>query len=199
MTSARIPDEEACYHTRNLCVFSHTVKKEHWDWHIKDVTVVLGMRQSINSSYILFPHPFHTAEDTPGDKSLETLCMSLGKLATIDLETLQKWLSRIIQDSDPGAKGQENRLLLQNLTSYIVKENRWVEMLALSIFITRDIIIYCYPLLNKSIYTMLIYGASLHLLHTGYKERHTRNVKSEFWFHFKLFHILAVDTCEYSI
>ena len=50
---------------RATCVFSHAFKKEHWDWRIKDascsvslgtlsdVTVVLGMRQSI----VWFPAP----------------------------------------------------------------------------------------------------------------------------------------------
>ena len=58
MTSARIPEFVIAHAT---CVFSHTFKKEHWDSRIKDescssvslgalsdITVVLGVRQSID-------------------------------------------------------------------------------------------------------------------------------------------------------
>ena len=61
VTSARIPEEDACIRTRNLCV-PHAFKKEHRDLTHKgcvlqrvslgalsDVTVVLGMRQSIET------------------------------------------------------------------------------------------------------------------------------------------------------
>lgn len=73
-----------------------------------------------------------SAEKTPNDKSYEALCTSLSTLAKIDSSRLQGWLSRMImgpatsdEDSENGSsKVQENRLLLQSLTSYIVKENR---------------------------------------------------------------------------
>ncbi|XP_022084216.1 E3 ubiquitin-protein ligase UBR4-like isoform X1 [Acanthaster planci] len=66
------------------------------------------------------------AEDTPGDKSLDRLCSSLTRLSLVDPDSLQGWLARIIQDSHPGAKGQEHRVLLQSLTSHIVKEKSLV-------------------------------------------------------------------------
>ena len=59
MTSARIPDKYACHRTRNLCVFSRVQKGLPGLMHkgcalqrvslgtLSDVTVVLGMRQSI--------------------------------------------------------------------------------------------------------------------------------------------------------
>ena len=59
MTSARIPEEDACYRARNLCVFSRVQKGTPRLTHngcvlqrvfldaSSDVTVVLGMRQSI--------------------------------------------------------------------------------------------------------------------------------------------------------
>ena len=59
MTSARITEEDACYRARNLCVFSRIQKGTLGLTHkecilqrvsfgaLSDVTVVLGMRQSI--------------------------------------------------------------------------------------------------------------------------------------------------------
>ena len=61
VTSARIP-EDACYRARNLCVFSRvqkgTPRLTHKGWVLQrvfldatsDVTVVLGMRQSISNT-----------------------------------------------------------------------------------------------------------------------------------------------------
>ena len=58
-TSARIPEEDACHRARNLCVFSRVQKGTPRLTHngcvlqrvflnaLSDVTVVLGMRQSI--------------------------------------------------------------------------------------------------------------------------------------------------------
>ena len=57
VTSARIPDKDACHHARNLCVFSHVQNGTPGLTHkgcvlqrvslgaLSDVTVVLGMRQ----------------------------------------------------------------------------------------------------------------------------------------------------------
>ena len=62
VTSARIPDEDACHHARNLCVFSRVQEGAPGLTHkgcilqrvplgaLSDVTVVLGMRQSILSA-----------------------------------------------------------------------------------------------------------------------------------------------------
>ena len=59
VTSARIPEEDACHRARNLCVFSHVQKGTPGLTHklcvlqrlsfsaLSDVTVVLEMRQSI--------------------------------------------------------------------------------------------------------------------------------------------------------
>ena len=59
VTSARIPDKDACHRARNLCVFSCVQKGTLGLTHkgcvlqrvslgaLSDVTVVLGMRQSI--------------------------------------------------------------------------------------------------------------------------------------------------------
>ena len=59
MTSARIPDEDACHRARNLYVISRVQKGKPGLTHkgcvlqrvslgaLSDVTVVLGMRQSI--------------------------------------------------------------------------------------------------------------------------------------------------------
>ena len=59
MTSAHISEEDACYRARNLCVFSHVQKGTPELRHkgcvlqrlslgaLSDITVVLGMRQSI--------------------------------------------------------------------------------------------------------------------------------------------------------
>ena len=59
VTSARIPEEDACYRARNLCIFSRVQKGTPGLMHkgcvlqrvslgaFSDVTVVFGMRQSI--------------------------------------------------------------------------------------------------------------------------------------------------------
>ena len=63
VTSARIPEEDNCHRARNLCVFSHVLKGTlgltHKGWVLQrvflgtlsDVTIVLGMRQSIVNLY----------------------------------------------------------------------------------------------------------------------------------------------------
>ena len=60
VTSSRIPDEDACHRARNFCVFSRVKKGTPGLTHkgcvlqcvfldaLSDVTVVLGMRQSID-------------------------------------------------------------------------------------------------------------------------------------------------------
>ena len=61
MTPVRILEEDTCHHARNLCVFSRVQKETPELTHkgcvlqrvslgaLSDVTVVLGMRQSIAS------------------------------------------------------------------------------------------------------------------------------------------------------
>lgn len=77
-----------------------------------------------------FSKLFQQMEKNQSDKSLEKLCCSLSKmnkLSKLDSTTLQHWLSKVIFGSstqtEDGNSVQENRLLLQSLTSYIVKEN----------------------------------------------------------------------------
>jgi hypothetical protein len=57
----------------------------------------------------------------------------MSSLASVDSARLQGWLARMIMGAEGAveeagsagsSKVQENRLLLQNLTAYIVKENR---------------------------------------------------------------------------
>ncbi|ELU10961.1 hypothetical protein CAPTEDRAFT_154354 [Capitella teleta] len=84
---------------------------------------------------------FQLAEKNPADTSYAGLCCSLKRLALLDTSAMNHWLSTMIlgpsmstpnEDSTTseddemvlsGSKTQENRLLLQSLTAYIVKEN----------------------------------------------------------------------------
>ena len=71
MMSARIPDEYSCHGARNLCVFSHIQKGTLGFTHrvcvlqrvslgaLSDVTVVLGMKQSIDDDMI---HSYETLD-----------------------------------------------------------------------------------------------------------------------------------------
>ncbi|XP_074655636.1 E3 ubiquitin-protein ligase UBR4-like [Tubulanus polymorphus] len=73
---------------------------------------------------------FQLAEKNPADKSYKVLCSSLIALVEVDSGTLHSWLSKMIlgpqQNCEDGGKTQENRLLLQALTTYIVKEQSHV-------------------------------------------------------------------------
>ena len=75
MTSARILEEDACHHVRNLCAFSHVQKRTLGLTHNKgcvlqriylgtlsDVPVVLGMRQSIVKEYTFAFNTLSTEE-----------------------------------------------------------------------------------------------------------------------------------------
>jgi hypothetical protein len=67
------------------------------------------------------------AEKSP-NPSLLHLCGSLAQLACVEPVRLQAWLTRMTtsppKDSDQLEVIQENRQLLQLLTTYIVRENR---------------------------------------------------------------------------
>lgn len=68
------------------------------------------------------------ADRTPADPSCVAMCHSLHSLSSLRTTDVQDWLSRMIVIPAGGsatddAKASENRLLLQNLTLYIVKEN----------------------------------------------------------------------------
>ncbi|XP_013777424.1 E3 ubiquitin-protein ligase UBR4-like isoform X2 [Limulus polyphemus] len=78
-----------------------------------------------------FSKLFQQVEKNPSDKTLEKLCSTLSKmskLSKLDTSALHHWLEKIISGAPSQLEGdegsmQENRLLLQSLTSYIVKEN----------------------------------------------------------------------------
>ncbi|KAL1427425.1 hypothetical protein MTO96_017477 [Rhipicephalus appendiculatus] len=91
-----------------------------------------------------FSKLFTQIDKNPGDPSMEKLNATLSRmnrLNELDLKSLQNWLSKVVT----GSKGanfshdsssvQENRLLLQNLTSYIVKENNKVSTQVASSFL----------------------------------------------------------------
>lgn len=68
------------------------------------------------------------ADRTPADPSCVAMCRSLRCLSTLNTTVVQDWLSRMVVIPAGGsatddAKASENRLLLQNLTLYIVKES----------------------------------------------------------------------------
>lgn len=70
-----------------------------------------------------------TVEKKPEDKTLLKLSSTLGQLGKIDSAVLAEWLGKMISpfsDATAADSGslQENRLLLQSLTSYIVKDTR---------------------------------------------------------------------------
>jgi len=68
------------------------------------------------------------ADCTPADPSCVAMCRSLRCLSSLSTAVVQDWLSRMVVIPAGGpatddAKASENRLLLQNLTLYIVKES----------------------------------------------------------------------------
>jgi len=68
------------------------------------------------------------ADRTPADLSCVAMCRSLRCLSSLSTTVVQEWLSRMVVIPAGGspsddAKASENRLLLQNLTLYIVKES----------------------------------------------------------------------------
>jgi len=68
------------------------------------------------------------ADCTPADPSCVAMCRSLRCLSSLSTTVVQDWLSRMVVIPAGGpatddAKASENRLLLQNLTLYIVKES----------------------------------------------------------------------------
>jgi len=68
------------------------------------------------------------ADRTPADPSCVAMCRSLRCLSLLSTTVVQEWLSRMVVIPAGGsatddAKASENRLLLQNLTLYIVKES----------------------------------------------------------------------------
>lgn len=78
---------------------------------------------------------FPSAEKSP-NPSLLRLCGSLAQLACVEPVRLQAWLTRMTmsppKESDQLDVVQENRQLLQLLTTYIVRENRYSRALLLS-------------------------------------------------------------------
>jgi len=71
------------------------------------------------------------ADHSPADPSCVAMCRSLRCLSSLSTTVVQDWLSRMVVIPAGGsatddAKASENRLLLQNLTLYIVKESSHV-------------------------------------------------------------------------
>ncbi|XP_065311151.1 E3 ubiquitin-protein ligase UBR4 isoform X4 [Dermacentor albipictus] len=92
-----------------------------------------------------FSKLFTQIDKNPGDPSLEKLNATLSRmnrLSELDLKSLQNWLSKVVTGSkganisEDSSPVQENRLLLQNLTTYIVKENNKVSTQVAGSFLT---------------------------------------------------------------
>ena len=82
------------------------------------------------------------AEKFPNDESYRELCGSLGAVAQLETTILHDWLAKLVTASSGGGaetshddktiqtadetKFQENRQLLQSITSYIVKDGSHV-------------------------------------------------------------------------
>ncbi len=75
-------------------------------------------------------HCVHPSAEKSPNPSLLCLCGSLAQLACVEPTRLQAWLRRMTasppKDSDQLDTVQENRQLLQLLTSYIVRDNSQV-------------------------------------------------------------------------
>ena len=117
----------------------------------KDIVQLLmsASNDSLSSAYStrvlkFFSKLFQTTEKNPDTISLVRLCTSLSKLSRLsrpDNSILQTWLSKVLcerPDGDPTVivANQENRLLLQNLTTYIVKETSAVDEEVASAFLS---------------------------------------------------------------
>jgi len=80
------------------------------------------------------------ADRTPSDDSCIAMCSSLSKLAHLDSSVLQEWVSRMMvlpsASATEDSKTSEHRALLQNLTSYIVKESSHVGVEVASAFLS---------------------------------------------------------------
>ncbi|XP_077505275.1 E3 ubiquitin-protein ligase-like protein poe isoform X4 [Amblyomma americanum] len=92
-----------------------------------------------------FSKLFTQIDKNVGDPSLEklnaTLC-KMNRLNELDPKSLQNWLTKVVVGSkaancsEDGSPVQENRNLLQNLTTYIVKENNKVSTQVAGSFLT---------------------------------------------------------------
>ena len=117
----------------------------------KDIVQLLmsASNDSLSSAYStrvlkFFSKLFQHTEKNPDTISLVRLCTSLSKLSRLsrpDNTILQTWLSKVLcerPDGDPTVivANQENRLLLQSLTSYIVKETSAVDEEVASAFLS---------------------------------------------------------------
>jgi len=72
-----------------------------------------------------FNHLLLLADKNPSDQSYQSMCMALRELATLDSSNLLAWLTQMILPMSAKSAEeetiQENRMLLQSLTSLIVK------------------------------------------------------------------------------
>lgn len=117
----------------------------------KDIVQLLmsASNDSLSSAYStrvlkFFSKLFQHTEKNPDTISLIRLCTSLSKLSRVsrpDNTILQTWLSKVLcerPDGDPTiiVANQENRVLLQSLTSYIVKDTSAVDEEVASAFLS---------------------------------------------------------------
>ena len=117
----------------------------------KDIVQLLmsASNESLSSAYStrvlkFFSKLFQITEKNPDTISLIRLCTSLSKLSRLsrpDNTILQTWLSKVLCERPDGdstliVANQENRVLLQSLTSYIVKETSAVDEEVASAFLS---------------------------------------------------------------
>lgn len=80
------------------------------------------------------------SDKNPGDSSCMAMCRSLCKLANLESSVLQEWVNRMMilpsANVSDDSKTLEHRALLQNLTSYIVKESSHVGAEVASAFLS---------------------------------------------------------------
>ncbi|XP_054157835.1 E3 ubiquitin-protein ligase UBR4-like [Oppia nitens] len=117
----------------------------------KDIVQLLmsASNDSLSSAYStrvlkFFSKLFQHTEKNPDTISLVRLCTSLSKLSCLgkpNNQILQTWLSKVLCERTEGdasvlVANQENRILLQNLTSYIVKDTSAVDEEVATVFLS---------------------------------------------------------------
>ena len=80
--------------------------------------------------YLLsLPSSFYSDEKQPNDATALALVQSISMISEVDSGLLTTWLNRIIvgsvTDKEMTGKMADNRLLLQSIVSFLVKEQRY--------------------------------------------------------------------------